>query len=128
MKRGTPAQFAYFFLLPTLLLPIVLGGCVNKSHWVWKHPEKPTELEFLSDKKECNDLAQEESSKIDYYYGYRSLFSSPFYTPYYHDRYSYHPFANDDRYFRQQDDLERFFRVCMKAKGWELVKVEKKKE
>jgi len=124
MKHGRPAQFTHFLLLLALLLPIVLGGCVNKSHWVWKNPEKPAESDYLKDEKECNELAQSETSRIDYYYGYHSLFSSPFYTPYYHDRCSYHPFANDDRYFRQQDDLERFFRICMKAKGWKLIKVE----
>lgn len=129
MRRRRPAQFTYFLLLLTLLLPIILGGCVSKSHWVWKNLEKPTELEFLKDKKECRDLAREETSRIDYYYDYAPFgrpFGIPFYAPYHYDYHGYrHHFFNDYRYFQEQDDYDRFFRVCMKAKGWEWVKVEK---
>jgi len=132
MKPRRPVPFTVFLLLLILLTTILLGGCVSKSHWVWKNPDKPTEIDFLKDKKECRELARSETAQIDYYYDYSPFgppFGIPFYVPYYYDRYSYrHPFFNDYRYFQEQDDLEHFYRVCMKAKGWELVKIEKKKE
>ena len=115
------------------MLAMILGGCVGKSHWVWQNPEKTTDREFLEDKKECRDLASEESSRIDYYYDYSPFgrpFGIPFYSPYHRHNYhgNRHTFFNDDRYFQEQDAYDRFFRVCMKAKGWKWVKVEKEKD
>jgi hypothetical protein len=131
MRRRRPAPFRYFLFLLILLL-IILGGCVSKSHWVWKNPEKLTELELLKDKQTCRDLARLETSQINYYYNY-SPFGAPFgfpsYAPYYYDRYRYRcPFFNNGHYFQRQDDLKRFYRVCMKAKGWKRVEIEEKKE
>lgn len=128
MRQRRPAPFTDFLLLLILLLPIILGGCVSKSHWVWKNPEKPTELLLLKDKKTCRDLARTEVAQINYYYDFYAmdyLYDYPFYPLYYRDRYrrpffrGYHHY----RFMQEQDDLEHFFRICMKAKGWQRVKL-----
>ena len=96
LRKSVPLRY---FLFVLLLLSIILSGCVRKSHWVWKNPNKTTELDFSKDKKECRELAQSEVSQIDYYYDY-SPFGPPFgfnfYAPYAYSRHGYHrSFFND---------------------------------
>ena len=112
----------------TVFLLLLLCGCVSHSQWIWQHTDKLGELQLLKDRKECRELAQTEVVQINYYYDFYGydMYDFPFYGPYYRDRY-YRPYFrgyHQYRFFQQQDDLGRFFRVCMKAKGWQRVRIE----
>lgn len=128
MRRRKPDRFKLFLQLISVALLLLLCSCVNHSYWTWQHPDKQGELQLLKERKECRDLAQTEVAQINYYYDFYDmnyLYNFPHYSPYYRDRYrrpffrGYHHY----RFMQQQDDLERFFRICMKSKGWQRVKV-----
>ncbi|MEE4253186.1 MAG: hypothetical protein V2I50_03980 [Desulfuromusa sp.] len=111
---------------------LLLSGCSSSSYWTWQHPDKLGELPLLRDQKICRDLAQREVANINYYDGYYRSFDFPFYRPYYRDRYSRYYFRSYNNFFynysyyrflQQQNDRERFYRICMKSKGWHRVKV-----
>lgn len=115
--------------LISVVLLLLLCGCVSHNQWTWQHPEKQGELQLLKDQKKCRELAQTEVAQINYLYNFYAmdyLYNFPFYDHYYRDRYlrpffrGYHHY----RFMQEQDDFERFYRVCMKAKGWQRVKVE----
>jgi hypothetical protein len=111
---------------------LLLSGCVSSSYWTWQHHDKQGELQLLKDKKECRDLAQSEVSSINYYHDFYGMYDFSYYWPYYRGSHrlpyfrSYKPFFGSYghyRFLQQQDDLDRFFRICMKSKGWYRVKV-----
>ncbi len=112
---------------------LLLSGCASSGYWTWQHPDKQGELQLLKDQKECRDLAQSEVASINYFYDYYDMYNFPYYWPYYSDRHrkpmirSYNPYFRSYghyRFLQQQNDLDRFFRICMKSKGWQRVKVE----
>lgn len=116
---------------------LFLGGCASSSYWAWQHPDKQGELQLLKDQKECRDLAQAEVAKINYYFDFYNMYDFPYYWPSPRDRHhrpvlrSYHPYFGSYghyRFLQQQDDLDRFFRICMKAKGWRRVKIDPDKD
>ena len=118
--------------LSMIFLLLLLGGCVSGGHWTWQHQIKQGELQLLKDKKECRDLARSEVANINFFYDYYGRHDFPFYWPYYRDRYRRPYFRNYNhnygdysyyRFLQQQNELDRFFRICMKVKGWERVKV-----
>jgi len=115
------AQKKGFFLLLTLLL-FVLSGCASKTYWEWEHKDHLDRSILLADRQECQKIARREADRNDHYYLYHDYL---YYWPY--DRWGryYVPYRGwylHSRFMRYQDDLERFFSVCMKAKGWTLVK------
>jgi len=132
MRRRNPDRNKYLLGLTSIFFMLLLSGCAGNSYWTWQHPDKQGELLLLKDQKICRDLAQAEVANINYYAGYYRSYDFPFYGPYYRDRYpqnyfrSYNNFFNNYSYYRflqQQDDRERFYRICMKSKGWHRVKV-----
>lgn len=115
---------------------LFFSGCAGSGHWTWQHPEKQGELLLLQDKKICRELAQSEVKKINYFYDYYSMYRFPFFSPFYGRRHykpyawnQYHSLSSIHHYsfLQQQDDLERFFRICMQSKGWERIKIETEK-
>ncbi|MFK5926172.1 MAG: hypothetical protein QM483_06040 [Desulfuromusa sp.] len=126
MRHRNPDRIKYLGGLCTIFFLLLLSGCVSSSDWIWQHPDKQGELQLLKDKKECRDLAQSEVAQSNYFYDYYDMYDFPYYWPYYRDSYRRPYFRGYGHYrFRQQqDNLERFFRVCMKSKGWERVEIE----
>lgn len=112
MRRRKPDRFKHFLQVIPIFLLLLLSGCGSHSNRTWQHPDKQGELQLLKDWKECRELAQTEVAQINYFYNFYGggMYELPYYGPYY----------RGDRY---QDDVERFFRVCMKAKGWQRVKI-----
>lgn len=119
--------------LASIIMFLLLSGCVSSSYWTWQHPDKQGELQLLKDKKECRDLAQSEVAQINYFYGYYDIYDFSYYWPYYRDkhrrpyeRWHNHYFRSYShyRFLQQQNDLDRFFRICMKSRGWQRVKIE----
>lgn len=132
MRHRNPDMNKYLLGLTSILLVLLLSGCARNSYWTWQHSDKLGELPLLQDQKICRDLALREVANINYYDGYYHRYDFPFYRPYYWDRYpqnyfrSYNNFYNNYNYYRflqQQDDRQRFYRICMKSKGWYRVKV-----
>ncbi len=132
MRRRKPDWFKFFLQLISATLLLLLCSCISPSYWIWQHPNKQGELQLLKDRKECHELAKTEVAQINYYYAFYNMgqrYEYLSYSPYYYDRYrrpyfhSYHHF----RFVQQQGDLERFFQICMKAKGWRRVRVEPEK-
>ena len=112
MRRRKPNWFKCFLQVIAVFPLLLLCSCGSHSNWTWQHPNKQGELLLPEDLKECRELAQTEVLQINYFYdcyGY-GMYDLSYYGPYY----------RGDRY---QDDLERFFQVCMKAKGWQRVKI-----
>ena len=127
MRRGQPDRGKHFLqLVAVFMLLLLLCGCVSHSHWTWQHPDKQSELQLLKDRKDCRDLAWAEVAQANYFYDFYDRYAFPFYDPYYHNRFyplHFHGYYHY-QFFQRQEDLERFFRICMKAKGWQRVKIE----
>lgn len=114
------------FLLAVLLLalPFFVGGCASGTYWTWEHPTYG-QGRLGADQQECRQLARQEANRNDFFYGYGSY---PLYWPHFSRRYYYDPYWDwyyHDRFMRYQNDLDRYYRLCMKAKGWSLVKKQK---
>lgn len=106
-------------LLTSLLL---LSGCIGKQQWEWQHPQNPGDEAKRLAIAECEKIASEELRPGDYYlyFPYPSYFDRHVFK----ERYPY--YWNDYYLFRAQQDFferQRYFRICMKAKGWQLVKL-----
>ena len=126
MKRDLARELGP--LLTSLALVLLLSGCASRSLWVWDSVEGKSEAQFLEDDLDCQALARHEAGRGRYYQPWPCLGCSPNYwgadpfSPYYYDH-SFHPFYGDPNlFFRYEDDLEQLYRVCMKAKGWQLVR------
>ncbi|MCW8892073.1 MAG: hypothetical protein OQK50_00625 [Deltaproteobacteria bacterium] len=95
---------------------------MNNTYWVWEHEEVKSQSLLLKDQQDCRKLARQEADQVNYFFRYTDF---PFYWPYY-DRQSFHrPYwgwNNHYRFLRWQDDYDRFFHLCMRAKGWRLSK------
>lgn len=119
-----------------MLMVLFFSGCASSGHWTWQHPEKGGELLLLQDKKICHELAQSEVERINYFYNYYYMYRFPFF-PHHSGKRHFKPYTWNHNYslsgihhysfLQQQDDLERFFRICMKSKGWNRVKIEAEK-
>jgi len=129
MRQRKPDRNKKILCLVAIFTLLLLCGCISNNRWVWQHPDKQGELQLLKDQTECRKLAQTEVAQINYfsdYYDMGYLYDFPFYGYSYRGKYrrpffrGYHHY----RFMQEQDDFERFFRVCMKAKGWQRVKVE----
>lgn len=104
----------------TLLLLLLLAGCIGRSQWAWQHPAGYGETERQQAIAECEMIATEESSRYDYYLP----------DPFFYDRYYfrgqhlyYWPGFYRYDWHRERHEYQRFFRTCMKAKGWRLIKL-----
>ncbi len=107
-----------------LALTVALTGCVSNSYWAWEHHDlnRNNRLTLAEDQRECHNLAHDEANRYDYLYFYRNY---PYFKPYYRQGRYYDPFWEwqyHDRFFRYQNALDRYYRICMKAKGWSLIK------
>lgn len=108
-------------------LTLLLSGCASTTYWSWEHPLHDQSL-LAGIQQECRLLAREEADRNEFFYGYRS---SPYYWPYFSKRHYYDPYWNwyyHDRVLRYHDDIDRNYRLCMKAKGWALVKKQKEEK
>lgn len=110
------------FSLLLIVLMLILSGCASKTYWEWEHKDQVDRSQLLKDREECRKIARQEADRNDHYYLYNDYF---YYWPY--DRWGrryvpYWGWHHHSRFMRYQDDLERFFSVCMKSKGWTLVK------
>jgi hypothetical protein len=128
MKQRNPDRIKHFWGVIAIFMLLLLCGCVGNSYWTWQHPDKQSELQLLKDRNECRNLAQTEVAQINYFYDFYDygMDDFPFYAPSYRNRF-YRPYFrgyHNYKFFQQQNDLERFFRICMKAKGWQRVKIE----
>lgn len=110
-----------------LLLALVLNGCAGNSYWTWEHPQGLGSQQLQKDELECRRLAEREANISSYRYYY---YDYPYYDLYayrgrHHPAYYDWTWYNHYRFIQYQDDLDRYFRVCMTAKGWQLVRKEK---
>ena len=107
-----------------ILLVVSLTGCVAGGQWTWRHPGGLGEQQLAVDREACLTLAHREARAVEYRYLWpRSYWGTPLFAPpgFYH-----RPYYNWYRYdmsFRYQDELRRFFRFCMEAKGWQRVRL-----
>jgi len=108
-------KFSHQVVLFSLLF---LWGCA--SPWTWQHPDGLGEQELQNAVQECQKIARDEVNRFDYYTPY----PAPPYFPL-HDRFRhYNPYWDTyppPLYYDSQRkfiDEERFFRICMFAKGW----------
>lgn len=130
-RMRTDKSQCYWFFQRFLLagLALLLSGCLDSGYWIWRHQEDLSEAQLLQAKKECRQLAKAELYRSDYYYPYYPYY--PYYYPYYqdhyyrrgHHRYNYWrpPYYDFYRYNR---DSDRLYKICMQAKGWQLVRIE----
>lgn len=117
--------FRQTFIWIPLVLAFVLiqSGCASKTYWTWEHNELTTS-QMVKDRQECRQLARIEADNHDFFYNYRY---DPFYWPHHSRKHYYNSYWDwnwyrHDRFIRYQDSLDRYFYICMKAKGWERVK------
>ncbi len=125
MRKRKLDRFHYFLSLMAIIILLPLSGCANPSQWTWQHPDKKEDLQLLQDKRECRRLAEDEVAKIDYFYSYNFY---DFHYPHLHQRNSFYwPYSHGyghDSFYQQRADLENFFWICMKAKGWQRTRIE----
>jgi hypothetical protein len=107
-----------------LLCLLSLSGC--GAPWVWQHPQGLGPQELQRATAECRELAWEEANRYDFFGPY----PYPYFFPYYARPHHRHPhFWYDDPppfYYHSQRrilDEQRFFQICMQAKGWRQVPV-----
>jgi hypothetical protein len=113
------------WILFILALTLLQFGCVSNTYWTWEHNEL-NNSQLAEDRQECRQLAQKEADSHNFFYNYRY---DPFYWPYHQRKHSYDPYWNwyrHNSFIRYQDNLDRYFYICMKAKGWERVQKIKK--
>lgn len=107
-----------------LLILLLLSGCVGYGNWSWQHPQGLGELERQQAIAECEAIATEEINRHDYLFPY----PRGYFFPYYYNRHNY----RDSRYYylpryylydghSEYQDRKRYFRICMKSKGWRMV-------
>ena len=108
-------------LAATALL-LLLTGCAGNSYWTWQHPQQQAPQERQQALAECRDLARQEALQSRHLY----YFDDPFWgAPFYRNRF-YRPYSSwyyQDHLFAYQRELDRYTRLCMKAKGWQWVQV-----
>lgn len=108
-----------------LILTLLQFGCVSNSYWTWEHNEL-NNSQLANNRQECRQLARIEADNHDFFYSYRN---DPFYWPYNprkHFNEPYWSWYRHNRFIRYQENLDRYFYICMKAKGWERVQKIKK--
>lgn len=113
-KRG----FIFFLLMCSL----ALGGCATTTQWTWEHVDHLDQAVLAKDREECRNIARQEANQHQYDPFYYDDF---YFWPY--QRWGRYPFSywgwsHHSRFELYQDNLERYFNVCMKAKGWSLVR------
>ena len=117
--RQVTSQANRFHLLLLLLLPLLLSGCIGYARWEWQHPEGYDAKARQQAVAECEQIAWEES------YRFRTFFY-PRYDGWYYDRHHRsHYLIEDYRFYLHQElqERRRYFRICMKSKGWQLVEI-----
>lgn len=104
-----------------VLLFLILTGCAARVPLVWEHPQGFDTDQRLQAQQECRELAAREARYQSFYYGDQYFpFHRPFY--YHRDRYNSRFFWYErHRQMKYLKDSSRFYRLCMEAKGWQLV-------
>lgn len=108
--------------LTICLLLLVLGGCAGYARLEWKHPQGLDDNQRLTAQRECRELAHREARYQSFFY------ADPFFpfhrSFYYHGSYHTGSFWYEHQlHLKYQDDINRFYRFCMEAKGWRLEQV-----
>jgi len=112
------------YSLLACLAVLLTAGC-SYTPYTWQHPDRLGEQALNQAEKNCALLADDEL----YRYGYAGpypYFGSTYRGPMRYDYFHRYPFFGDypgdpfygEPYAATQGQL---FRVCMKAKGWQLV-------
>lgn len=110
---------SFSFLLLSVFSSLLLTGCIGTDQWVWQHAAGFDVNIRQQTIHECESIAKDEARRFDFY----------FLDPYYYERFYYrgmhypffYPYYGFDSY--REFQLRRgFFNVCMKAKGWRLVR------
>jgi hypothetical protein len=109
-----------------LLISLLLSGCLGGETWRWQHPDELTDQARLQAIVSCEQLADEEVRRNYAFYDYYPFPVYRSYSP--QDRFFFR-----DHYFhylnhRRMQDRNRYFHICMKAKGWKLVKLPEPQE
>jgi hypothetical protein len=123
----TKRCWLHVFVTPLLLtLILFLSGCASTTYWTWEHKEDFSRSQLQKDRQECRRIAQIEANQSNLFY---NDWYDPFYWSYRSHRNNHDPFYwswyRHDRFLRYQDDLDRYYFICMRAKGWERVKKNK---
>lgn len=116
--------FLRFLLLS--FFGLLLTGCVSNSYWTWRHPAGLGDTELQQATNECSQLAQREVDRYNYYrpyYYYDDYYFNRHYYPYGHYRPYYRPHRYYD-FYNYNADLSRYYRICMRAKGWQQIRVD----
>lgn len=104
-----------------ILLLLILSGCAT-STLVWEHTQGLDAEQRLLAQQECRELAHREARYQSFFYD--GLFFPLRSSFYYHERY-YAPspfWYEHNRQMRYHDNANRFYRLCMEAKGWRLIR------
>jgi len=106
-----------------LLLPILLAGCSATSYH-WQHPELTAPQALKAAEQHCALLADDELDSYGYPGPYPYL--GPAYGPLAYRHFHHFPYyggyPGEFTYSGTSVFAEaQLFRVCMKAKGWQLV-------
>ena len=109
--------------LSVVALALLVSGCSSGAYWTWQHPQGLDKATLQQDEIECRTMAEQQLNRFDYYRHYD-------YSHFYYDRYDrrghlrpYYPFRFYD-FHRYNLDLNQLYRFCLRAKGWQLIKVE----
>ncbi len=128
MKHINRQRYKGFLRLIALFTVLLTCGCVGNTYWAWEHSDNLDSNRLAQDRQECQNLAKKEVEQYNFFY---NSYNFPFYPRhFYYDRYgrSYFGWRSHYEFLRYQDDLKRYFRICMQAKGWQWVKKEPDKE
>lgn len=114
-----------------LLLVLLLAGCAPPTKWVWQHPQGLDQQQLQQAISSCDQIAQDEIARNDYFTPYLFPYYPPYADSYYFWRHRYlydYPYYPPSYYYdseRRFFDRQRFFRICMHAKGWRKVPLDK---
>ncbi len=117
--NGRMTRKIRFLLILILPAAVVLTGC-TATRWTWQHPDRRSDLERQQDLKECLELARQE---VTPYHGYG--FDLPFAGHPYsrHHHVTFRTWSYHDSLLRYESELDTYTRICMKARGWQCVRV-----
>ena len=122
MRQTTTQRRQQLLLFVLAVLALLISGCSSGAYWSWQHPQGLDMATLQQDKIECRAMAEQQLNRFDYYRHYD-------YSRFSYDRYDrrghlrpYYPLRYYD-FHRYNLDLNQLYRFCLRAKGWQLIKV-----